>query len=180
MQLEDGIPCSETCGDPSRKANHYCDDVNNNCGCDWDGGDCCGPNRKISNEYCSVCKCIEFINDGNDFLSIHDGGSDGSEMVAKFTGEMNDTKISVQANQIFLVFHTNKDIVRKGFHALIMESKSLLVPSLYTFSLCMSFMFLPNRFTLCTYMAFCCQFPLPRKSANWHTFTTTKVAKRKH
>ena len=46
-------------------------------------------------------------------------------MVAKFTGEMNDTKISVQGNQIFLVFHTNKDIVRKGFHALIMESKCL-------------------------------------------------------
>ena len=47
-------------------------------------------------------------------------------MVAKFTGEMNDTKISVQGNQIFLVFHTNKDIVRKGFHALIMESKYIL------------------------------------------------------
>ena len=121
------------------------------------------------------------LEDGSiDFLSIHNGGSDDSEMVAKFTGKMNDTDISIQENQMFLVFHTNTEIVGKGFHALIMESKSLLVPSLYTFSLCMSFMFLPNRFTLCIYMAFCCQFPLPRKSANWHTFTTTKVAKRKH
>ena len=65
------------------------------------------------------------LEDNNDFLDIYNGGSDDSEMVAKFTGEMNDTKISVQGNQIFLVFHTNKDIVRKGFHALIMESKIL-------------------------------------------------------
>ena len=44
-------------------------------------------------------------------------------MVAKFTGKMNDTEISIQENQMFLVFHTNREIVRKGFHALIMESK---------------------------------------------------------
>ena len=44
-------------------------------------------------------------------------------MVAKFTGEMDDTKISIQGNQMFLVFHTNKEIVRKGFLALIIESK---------------------------------------------------------
>ena len=46
-------------------------------------------------------------------------------MVAKFTGKMNDTDISIQENQMFLVFHTNREIVRKGFHALIMESKCL-------------------------------------------------------
>ena len=58
-----------------------------------------------------------------DFLSIHNGGSDDSEMVAKLTGQMNDTKISIAGNQMFVVFHTNEEIVRKGFHALIMESK---------------------------------------------------------
>ena len=44
-------------------------------------------------------------------------------MVAKLTGQMNDTTISVSGNQMFLVFKTNNEIVRKGFHALIIESK---------------------------------------------------------
>ena len=60
-------------------------------------------------------------NSYHDFLSIHNGGSDDSEMVAKITGTMNDTKISIPGNQMFVVFHTNDEIVRKGFHALIME-----------------------------------------------------------
>ena len=46
-------------------------------------------------------------------------------MIANFTGEMNDTKISIQGNQMFLVFYTNDEIVRKGFRALITESKYL-------------------------------------------------------
>ena len=58
-----------------------------------------------------------------DFLSIHNGGSDNSEMVAKLTGQMNNTTISISGNQMFLVFKTNNEIVRQGFHALIMESK---------------------------------------------------------
>ena len=44
-------------------------------------------------------------------------------MVEKFTGGINDAKISIQGNQMFLVFHTNKDIVRKGFRAMIIESE---------------------------------------------------------
>ena len=64
------------------------------------------------------------LEDGSiDFLSIHNGGSDDSEMVAKLTGIMNYTKISIPGNQMFVVFQTNHDIVRKGFHALILESK---------------------------------------------------------
>ena len=63
------------------------------------------------------------LEDGKDFLSIYDGGSDDSEMVAKLTGQMNGTKISIQGNQMFVVFNTNEDSVIKGFHALIMESK---------------------------------------------------------
>ena len=63
------------------------------------------------------------LEDGVDFLSIHNGGSDDSEMVAKLTGQMNDTKIAIPGNQMFVAFHSNKEIVRKGFQALIMESK---------------------------------------------------------
>ena len=44
-------------------------------------------------------------------------------MVAKLTGAMNDTEISITGNQLFMVFQTNIEIVRKGFHALIIESK---------------------------------------------------------
>ena len=57
-----------------------------------------------------------------DYLSIHNGGSDNSEMVANLTGQMNDTKISISGNQMFLVFQTDNKIVRKGFHAFIIES----------------------------------------------------------
>ena len=63
------------------------------------------------------------LEDIKDHLSIHNGGSDNSEMVANLTGQMNDTKISIPRNQMFLVFKTNHEIVSKGFHALIMESK---------------------------------------------------------
>ena len=44
-------------------------------------------------------------------------------MVAKLTGSVNDTKVSISGNQMFVVFKTNNDIVAKGFHALIIESK---------------------------------------------------------
>ena len=36
---------------------NYCDDDNNNAGCQWDGGDCCGTN--VNTEYCSDCKCYK-------------------------------------------------------------------------------------------------------------------------
>ena len=39
------------------KGDGYCDDPNNNCGCDWDGGDCCGPNVRTT--YCDVCACLD-------------------------------------------------------------------------------------------------------------------------
>ena len=44
-------------------------------------------------------------------------------MVAKLTGSMNDTKVSISGNQMFVVFKTNNDVVAKGFHAMIIESK---------------------------------------------------------
>merc|ERR1719433_686847 len=48
-------PCRETCGSPSYKGDNYCDDDNNNCGCEYDGGDCCGP--KVNKTYCKECEC---------------------------------------------------------------------------------------------------------------------------
>ena len=44
-------------------------------------------------------------------------------MVAKLTGQMDNTTISISGTQMVLVFKTNHEIIAKGFHALIMESK---------------------------------------------------------
>ena len=71
-------------------------------------------------------KIIAFLfqlEETNDFLSIHNGGSDNSEMVVKLSGQMYDTEISIPGNQMFVIFQTNDEIVYKGFHALIIESK---------------------------------------------------------
>ena len=47
--------CKSSCGRPKWKGDNNCDDENNVCGCDWDGGDCCGV--KNNYKYCSECKC---------------------------------------------------------------------------------------------------------------------------
>ena len=39
------------CGAPDYKKDNNCDDNNNLQSCDWDGGDCCGPN--IGTTYCT-------------------------------------------------------------------------------------------------------------------------------
>ena len=48
---------SGSCGSPQWKGDNYCDDNNNNAGCGWDGGDCCGSN--VNKQYCSICKCLD-------------------------------------------------------------------------------------------------------------------------
>merc|ERR1711959_871821 len=35
----------------------HCDDDNNNAGCEFDGGDCCGASVKKT--YCKACKCLD-------------------------------------------------------------------------------------------------------------------------
>ena len=35
----------------------FCDDNNNLCGCDWDGGDCCGAANNY--KYCNDCACLD-------------------------------------------------------------------------------------------------------------------------
>ena len=72
------------------------------------------------------------VEDGKDYLNIYDGGSDDSELVESLTGELESLtveldygKISVQGNQLFVVFSTNNENVREGFQALIIESEYL-------------------------------------------------------
>ena len=38
-------------------ADRYCDDINNNIDCSYDGGDCCGLN--VNTQYCTECICYE-------------------------------------------------------------------------------------------------------------------------
>ena len=47
-----GIGCNE-----GWVADGYCDDNNNNLGCNFDGGDCCGSN--VNTQYCFECQCLE-------------------------------------------------------------------------------------------------------------------------
>jgi hypothetical protein len=48
------------CVDSNLKGDNKCDPLNNNCGCDWDGGDCCTHDFETtfcSNQDLSLCKC---------------------------------------------------------------------------------------------------------------------------
>ena len=54
--------CKGTCGDPKYQGDGNCDDANNNCGCGYDGGDCCKQTVKggtVKTSYCKLCKCID-------------------------------------------------------------------------------------------------------------------------
>merc|ERR1712096_241277 len=46
-----------TCQTSNWQGDGYCDDGNNNAGCDWDGGDCCGASANYN--YCSDCVCLD-------------------------------------------------------------------------------------------------------------------------
>jgi len=50
-------PPATACGSPQWKGDGYCDDDNNNAGCAWDGGDCCG--EEVNTQYCSACECLD-------------------------------------------------------------------------------------------------------------------------
>ena len=64
--------CHAGCGLPQHVGDDFCDDENNNCGCDWDGGDCCGKNKHST--YCEVCACLDpAVNDGPDHVNCVQG-----------------------------------------------------------------------------------------------------------
>ena len=45
-----------SCACVAWKGDNTCDDANNNAGCNWDGGDCCGAKNY---EHCKDCKCLD-------------------------------------------------------------------------------------------------------------------------
>ena len=62
-------------------ADGYCDDVNNNMECSYDGGDCCDPDANTN--YCDDCSCLD-----------PNGGNGGNTTT---------TAASTTGNQIYLV-----------------------------------------------------------------------------
>merc|ERR1711907_642193 len=52
---------ASTCKLENYKGDGNCDDVNNNAGCEYDGGDCCEKSlgKAISKKYCTACKCLD-------------------------------------------------------------------------------------------------------------------------
>merc|ERR1712032_1071722 len=51
--------CSGSCEVHAWKGDGKCDDGNNNCACDWDGGDCCKLNKPKAKKHCSLCQCLD-------------------------------------------------------------------------------------------------------------------------
>merc|ERR1712224_1028105 len=52
--------CKGKCGLAQFKGDGNCDDANNNCGCAFDGGDCCAKSVKggvVKTAYCKACIC---------------------------------------------------------------------------------------------------------------------------
>ena len=45
------------CSNLKRRGDGICDDGNNNAGCAWDGGDCCGSDKEYM--YCTDCACLD-------------------------------------------------------------------------------------------------------------------------
>ena len=72
--------CSGACGAAAYKGDGFCDDNNNNCGCDWDQGDCCGKSGKSKQfSYCSTCACVD--------PDMQDGVCSGACSAAGFKGD---------------------------------------------------------------------------------------------
>ena len=47
-------PTPSSCGNPQWFNDGYCDDENNNPGCNFDGGDCCNNNNPNWDAFCTV------------------------------------------------------------------------------------------------------------------------------
>ena len=51
----EGTGTAELCYEEDWKEDGFCDDLNNNEACDYDGGDCCGSN--VNKTHCTICAC---------------------------------------------------------------------------------------------------------------------------
>ena len=56
---------------PQYIGNGFCSDENNNPGCLFDGGDCCGTN--VDTTYCLECICIDYLNCSAPLVLIGNG-----------------------------------------------------------------------------------------------------------
>ena len=100
----------------------YCDDVNNNARCAYDGGDCCaqsvgGPVKK---DYCKQCKCLdsspkgpacgqeEYKGDGNCDDDNNNAGCDfdGGDCCAKSLGSPVKTTYCNKVVSLFIALRT--------------------------------------------------------------------------
>ena len=61
------------CEYPDWNADGYCDDVNNNEACFFDGGDCCGSN--VNTDYCTLWQCLEVGGGGSGGTTTPSGWS---------------------------------------------------------------------------------------------------------
>ena len=59
IQEETSPPPTDTCGSPEYSQDVYCDDENNNAGCNWDDGACCDNDYYEWDKYCTDCECLE-------------------------------------------------------------------------------------------------------------------------
>merc|ERR1712037_638165 len=58
---KDDANCKGHCKYAAYKGDGNCDDENNNCGCGYDGGDCCklSLGKPVNKKYCKKCECID-------------------------------------------------------------------------------------------------------------------------
>ena len=55
------LDSTRSCVFPNKLGDNICDDENNFAECDYDEGDCCGPNTGNRYSYCTDCRCLEYI-----------------------------------------------------------------------------------------------------------------------
>ena len=59
-------------------------------------------------------------------MEIYEGGNEYADIVRKFTGMHNQTKVSVPSNQMFVKFETSSTSTSKGFKAFIQKIGNLI------------------------------------------------------
>merc|ERR1712223_1954089 len=81
FKLEANEPSTrkEGCIVPSWRGDNYCDDGNNNEGCGYDGGDCCGSN--VNKTYCQNCQCLDPTNIVRPLILVAAGNSKDCQVV---------------------------------------------------------------------------------------------------